>query len=176
VIADPPDPGDVPAPAPGGETGSLGEVRTGAQRGDEVGDLGGVGRSVGVDHDDDVAGRRRETTRQRVALAPAVLGDHPDVRPQPARHRHGVVGGTAVHQHHLVDRRHPLEDVREVQGLVEGGNDDTDRGRADRAHRRRPSGSGIGCASKPPAPGGSLHLWCSNRESRVFLGNLEGED
>ena len=47
-------------PPPGSEARALGEVGAGDERGDEARDLGRVGRAVGVEHDDDVAGRGGE--------------------------------------------------------------------------------------------------------------------
>jgi len=53
------------------EARALGEVGAGQQCADEPDDLGPVGGSVGVDHDEDVAGRGREAGVQRIPLAPA---------------------------------------------------------------------------------------------------------
>ena len=66
--------GDVGAAAAGQEARPLGEVGAGLQRLDEARDLGGIGRAVGVEHHDDVAGDRGEAGAQRVALAAAVSG------------------------------------------------------------------------------------------------------
>ena len=61
-----------------GEPRPLGEVRPGDQRGDVADDLLAVGRAVGIDHHDDVAGAGREPGDQGVSLALAALLDDPD--------------------------------------------------------------------------------------------------
>lgn len=49
------------------------EVATVEQGVDELGTLGGIGRSVGVEHHDDAPGCGREPAGQRIALVPAAL-------------------------------------------------------------------------------------------------------
>jgi len=69
----------------------------------------------------------REPGAQGVALAAAFLLDHADRRHDLAGDRDGVVGRPPVDQNHLIDPlRDPRQHVRQVPGLVLGGNDDTD--------------------------------------------------
>jgi len=113
---------------PVGEAGPLGEVRARVEGGDITDDLVAVGRAVGVDHDDDVAGARLEPGDQGIPLALAALFDDLDGGPQLAGHVDGVVRGVAVHQDHFVyPVRKGLEDVRKVLRLVHGGYDHTHR-------------------------------------------------
>ena len=72
-------------PPPPDEPAALGEVGARDQRAHERGDLGRVGRAVGVEHHDDVAGGGGEPAGHRVALALAGLGDH--LRPTAAPRR-----------------------------------------------------------------------------------------
>ena len=119
VVAELAQRGDVVAVAAVVEARALDEVGAGDQRGDEQRDLGRVGRAVGVDHHDDVAGAGGEAAGQGVALAGAgLLHDH-HVRAQLAGHRDGAVDRAAVDQDHLVDARGQRgEDVRQVPLLV----------------------------------------------------------
>jgi hypothetical protein len=111
-------------PPPGGEPGSLGEVRAAQQRTHEPRDLARIGRAVRVDHGDDLPGRRLESTGQRVPLAPARLLHHPHVGPEPAGHRERVVHRVPIHHNHLVDAgRQPRENVRQIPCLIQCRND-----------------------------------------------------
>ena len=69
VVAQLAEPGDVGAAAAGEEARSLGEVGARLERRHEAGDLGRVGRAVGVDHHDQVPGHGGEAGAERVALA-----------------------------------------------------------------------------------------------------------
>ena len=122
-----------------GEPGALGEVGPGHQGVDEPGDLGGIGRPVGVQHDQDVTRRGGEAARHRVPLALAGLVDHPDVGQAGTRDRNGVVHRRAVDEDHLVQVGGQRgQDVRQVPRLVPGGNDHRDSGPgAGEPHRSR---------------------------------------
>ena len=118
-------------PPPGREAGALGEVGAGDQRVDEGRDLGRVGRAVGVEHDDDVAGGGREAAGQRVALAAACLRARPGCRERRRRGtprcRRPSPRRPGRPRARRVTRAAPLQ----VAGLVAGGNDDGEcRGRA----------------------------------------------
>ena len=120
-------PGDITAAAADGEPCALGEIRAVQQGPDELRDLGRIGRAVGVDHGDDVPGRRDEPAGQGVSLAAAVLGDDPDPRAQPTGGGDGVVDGVPVDNDDLVQPVRQLgEDMRQVAGLVQSGNDHRD--------------------------------------------------
>jgi hypothetical protein len=95
----------------------------------EVWNLGGIGRAVGVNRDDDVAARSPEPRPQRGTLAESSLLDDSDVRQELTRDRHGVVRRGAVDQDHLIDEcRDPGQDVRQVPLLVQRRYDDADPG------------------------------------------------
>src|SRR5439155_22695586 len=75
VGADPAEPGDVVALPAGPEPGALRVVRAAFQRLDEARYLGRVGRSVGVDGDQDVAGTGGEPAGHAGALSAAACFD-----------------------------------------------------------------------------------------------------
>ena len=140
--------GDVIAAAAAREARALGVVGAGHERADEPDYLRAVGGSVRVDHHEDVTGRGREASVQRVSLAAAGLGDHLGPGAQRAGDGHRVVDGMPVHQDDFVyPGRQGPEDMRKVSGLVSGRDDDADgwryrKRRGDRPVRRRPAGSG----------------------------------
>jgi len=120
------------------ETGAFREVRPRHQGADKGGDLAGVGGPVGVDHDDDIAGCRRETLPECAALAAPFLHHDADVGDQRARDFEGIIGGVTINQDNFVD---PLRDkrqhVRQVLGFIEGRDDYADgrvAGRGDQVH------------------------------------------
>ena len=127
-VAHPPQEGDVQAAAAVLEARSLGEGGSVAQRGHKSRDLLRIGRSVGIDHHDDVAGAAFETTGQGVSLTLAGLGHHLEVWPKRAGHVDGAVDRTPVDQDDLVRvLRNVTEDVRQVGRFVQGRHDDADR-------------------------------------------------
>ena len=90
----------------------------------ELRDLARVRRAVGVDHGDDVTGRRFEPAGERVPFSPASLLHYPDVGPQLAGYRYRVVHRVPVHHDHLVDvRGQPGENVRQVSCFIQCRND-----------------------------------------------------
>ena len=145
VIARTPQRRDVAAAPAEREARTLGEVVSLEQRGDEQRDLRRIGRAVGIEHHDDVAGGRREAAGERVALAARVLKNHADVRADRARHGDRVVDRMPVDDHDLVDeRRQAAQHVRQVRGLVERRNDDADRrSGGDRAPQGREVGERV---------------------------------
>ena len=133
-------PGDVAAASAFGEPRALRVVRAIQERPDESRDLGRIGRAVGIDHDDYVTGRRRESASQGVTLAAAVLRDDPYLGPQPACGGQGVVHRVAVHHDDLVQPGgQPGKDTRQVTCLVESGNDHRHLRHKRAAGRLRPS-------------------------------------
>ena len=122
-VTRPPPPGARPQPSASGRSYialTNCDGRVGEQRAEQPGDEAGVeGEQVGVDEDDDVAGRRGERPPQRLALA----GDRGDVgqhvvpvrrraRRRPRATRGGGVGRPGVEDDELVDQR--LGDVDQV--------------------------------------------------------------
>ena len=93
---------DVVAAATLGEAAALGEVRAGEQGVDETRDLVRFGRSVGVEHDDDVTGGGLEAAGQCIALALAGLLDDADVTTDLTSGIDGAVDGSAVDQNEFV--------------------------------------------------------------------------
>jgi len=115
----------LPASAP--SAGALGDVGAADQRVDERRDLGGVGRAVGVEHDDDVTGDRREAAGEGVALPGARLGHDRGVRTQPAGDGDGVVDRVAVDEDDLGVPGQLGKHQLQVPRLVARGDDDGER-------------------------------------------------
>ena len=118
--------GDVVTTPAVGESAALGQIRARRQSPDERGDLGRIGGTVGVDHHQDVADGLLEPACQRVALARSTLPQHRGVWPQAPGHRDRIVHRTAVDHDDLVDGRHALGDVWQVERFVEGRDDHRD--------------------------------------------------
>ncbi len=112
-----------------GEARSLGEVRSVPKGVEEVCDLTGIRRTVGVQHDDEVAGGGGEAAGKSVPLTASCLVHDDCVRAEFACDPHGVVTGPAVHQDYLRVRWQPAEDVGYVFRLVERWNNDANRER-----------------------------------------------
>ena len=106
-VAQAPEEGDVLAAAALGEARALGEIRARQQDAHERRDLRRERRAVRVEHDDDVAGRRREARPQRVPLAAPGLGDDADLGHETPRHVRRPVCRAAVDEDHL---GHPRRD------------------------------------------------------------------
>jgi hypothetical protein len=84
------------------EARALDEVRSVEQRGEKARNLGGIGRAVSIQHDDDVAAGRREAACQRISLAEPCFQDDSDVWAQCLRHLDGVVHRMTVDEHDLI--------------------------------------------------------------------------
>src|SRR5580704_15378250 len=120
-------PGDVTAATAVGEPGALREIGAVEEGPDKLRNLGRVSGAVSVDHGDDIAGCRGEPAGQGVALAGAVLRHDPDVWAQPTGGGHRVVNRVPVDDDDLVQAGWQFgEDMRQVTGLVERGDDHGD--------------------------------------------------
>ena len=128
VVAERAEAGDVLAAAAVREARPLRDVGALGERPDERRDLVRVGRAVGVEHDDDVAGRRGEAARQCVALALAGLLHDVDAGHHASGGLDRVVDRVPVDEDDLVHGRQLRQHDLEVSGLVACGDDDGDGG------------------------------------------------
>ena len=125
-VAEVPHRRDVRRTATRGVARALGEVGPRLERVDVASDLGRVGRTVGVEHDDDVAGDPGESRGHRVALALACLEHRDDVWHRPAGGADRAVDRATVNEDHLMHLRQLRQHGGEVERLVERRNDDAD--------------------------------------------------
>jgi hypothetical protein len=95
-------PRDVDAPATGHEARAPDEIVAIVQRLDEAADLPWVHASVGVEHHDEVAGRRLDPLAYCTALTRGIVEDDHRVGPDGQGHLDRPVGRAPVHEHYLV--------------------------------------------------------------------------
>ena len=130
-------------PPPGRKREPLAKSAPASSASTKRGISAGIGRAVGVEHHDDVAGDGGEAGAQGVALAAAVLGEDADIGVGMAGCIDRFVLGVAVDEDHLVQVLAAAGRARaDVAGLVHRRDDDADL----RPALAPPVGAGVGHA------------------------------